>query len=989
MRAWLLGTALLCITALPLIAQDGKIRGRVVDRETREALVGANVIIEGTSLGASTDLDGEYVILGIPPGVYTVKVSFIGYSSMTVANVRVNSNLTTTQDFQLSSTAIQVQAVEVFADRPLVQRNTTNTVRMATQENIQNLPFRGIDNILALQAGVVQQDGVLYVRGGRAGEIGFYVDGANVTNPFLNAENVSVIQEAIEELQLQSGGFTAEFGGSTSGVVRTTVRTGGSKLKTTLDYQTDDFAKPGEQFLGTSSFGFRNAVLTVSGPLPFVEQVRFFVAGQHNYVRNRQQMFLEPFRFEGLVTDGFGGRPPGELLPNDGVVEFKRNYLYNNWRESNTLQGTLVYDMNPFKFRFTGSYIGNERPTGGQWPTALAQYFNQARNRMVETSTGFGNFRMTHVLGPETFYEVGIAYSDRANRTYDPTFGDDWWLYQDSIANASKGYTEFSRRFTVPLQLSTINGFRFDYPGTPTNSYSRDRQTSLSGSIDLTSQINTNFELKAGGRIESWTVRDFTVGNIARLLEYQYGIDGKQLRTFANAEERRILLRRQGAIDNFGYDVDGNESDDGFDAPREPLFASAYIQSKFEFQDLILNLGLRVEYYDTKNLRPEDPATPAFNTTLDAIDESALIETDPFFYFLPRLSFSFPATDNTVFYAQYGRYVQLPDLDRIYVGNGPLSTSISPITRSAIGGSTAFLALPERTTQFEIGIRQILSDNFAFTLSGFYKHVKDLLQHNKYPTMENPLFRTFKNEDFSTLKGLELTFELRRTNRLAANVSYTLTDAVGTGSDPTDFSVAVSDVTILSRFPVYTNPLAFNQAHRGNLILDYRFGKGDGGAVLEGMGMNLILSFNSGHPFTKIKELSELGQTDAWRVAIRTPSRRTPVEAINNSTTPWVFNIDLNFSKVFFMEGFNLELYANVLNLFDSKQIVNLYETTGSAQDDGWLTSPLSASFSNIPRYAEFYRAINLDNRWAYMNQFGRDLYGAPRQVRVGVKLEY
>ncbi|MEK6756957.1 MAG: TonB-dependent receptor, partial [Bacteroidota bacterium] len=923
----------------------------------------------------------------------TVRVTYIGYAPFGISNIRVSSNTTTTQDFELTSSAVQVQGVEVVAERPLIQRNTTNTVRLTTQENIQALPFRGVENILALQAGVAQQDGKLYVRGGRAGEIGYYVDGANVTNPFSKSQNVSVIQEAIEELQLQSGGFTAEFGGANSAIVRTTVRTGGSQLKATFDYQTDDFAKPGQQFLGTSAFGFRNVALTAGGPVPFVSGLRFYVAGQHNYMRNRQQMVIEPFRFEGLKSDGFGGRPAGELLPNDGVVEFKRNFLYNNWSQTNTIQGTLVYDINPIKLRFTGNYSDELAPTGGEWPDGLPNYLNQKRNQKESATTTFGNLRVTHVLGPETFYEVGVSYSNRYHRIYDPDFGDNWQLYSDSIANAEKGHTGFVRRFSGPLQYSTILGFRFDDPNAPTNTYAKDKQTSLAGTADFVSQITSQWEIKAGGRIESWSVRSYRVGDIERGMVYLYGLDGKSPRSFASADERRALFRKQALINNYGYDVDGNEADGGFDAARKPLFASTYIQNKFEFRDMILNVGVRYEYYDSKNLMPDDLVNPSFNTTLDVIDESKLVTSKPFAYLLPRISFSFPASENTVFYAQYGRYAQLPDLSRLYMGNGFLSSNVSPITRfpngrGAGGYTTSFLVTPERTTQFEVGIRQSLSDNFAFTLSGFYKHVKDLLKYSKYPTLENPLFVTLRNEDFSTLKGLELTLELRRTNRLAVNVNYTLSDAVGTGSDPTEFYVAVSDVTILSRFPVYTNPLQFNQTHRGQIILDYRFPKGDGGPVLEGMGLNLLLSFNSGHPYTKIKELSELGQTDAWRVGIRTPSRRTPVESVNNSTTPWVFNVDLNFSKVFFVEGLNLELYVNVLNLFDAKKIINVYETTGSAQDDGWLTSPLSASFRTIPRYAEFYKAINLDNRWAYMNQFGRDLYSAPRQIRVGAKIE-
>ncbi|HSQ76383.1 MAG TPA: carboxypeptidase-like regulatory domain-containing protein, partial [Bacteroidota bacterium] len=140
-----------------LLAQDGKLRGRITDRDSGEPLVGANVFVEGTNLGAACDINGDYVILSVRPGVYTLRVSYVGYNQLTVSNVRVNANITTTQDFKLSSSAIQVQAVEIIAERPLIQRNTTNTVRITTQEEINQLPVRGVANILSLQAGVVLQ----------------------------------------------------------------------------------------------------------------------------------------------------------------------------------------------------------------------------------------------------------------------------------------------------------------------------------------------------------------------------------------------------------------------------------------------------------------------------------------------------------------------------------------------------------------------------------------------------------------------------------------------------------------------------------------------------------------------------------------------------------------------------------------------------------------------------------------------------------------
>ena len=1037
---------LVCLFSSFMIAQDGKVRGTVTDKASGEPLIGANVIIDGTSLGASTDINGEYVILSVPAGGYTVKTSYIGYAPVSISGIRVSANLTTTQDFALSSSAIQTQEIEVVAERPLIQRNTTNTVRINTQENIQNLPIRGLGNLIALEAGVVERDGRLYVRGGREGEVAYFVDGANTTDPIQNTNNVSVIQESIEEFQLQAGGYTAEFGGAASGVVRTTIRTGGTDLKWTLDYQTDDFAKPGEEFLGTTAFGYRNAVATIGGPL--MNGIRFFLSGQHNYNRQPQRTFIEPFRFTGLTTDNLGNRTPGELLPSDadgdgapdGTIEFKRNYIYNNWTMANSGIGTLLFDMNqlaqvPVKVKLTGSYSMNKSPNGSGWGgntnnNSMTNYFlNPSRLRMSEAETGFANLRVTHILGPTTFYEVGLSYQNTFTTTYDQDFKEDWKSYSDSAAWAAKGLPTDDWRsryqgpngYTTIFQFPNVNGFAAPY--SPNQTFTKNNTGQMGVTIDFTSQINPRWELKAGGNIDSWTYRTFT-GNSPNYLNYlDPDGDGVFDRTFATDYERRVRFQR-GLVNNIGYDLDGNEIDGQtytlpsgvtatLDGPRKPLFAAAYIQNKFEYNDLILNVGARFEYYEPKVLvvpKTINPVTgeldyqePPIDEDLNVLEEDKLVEQDPFSYILPRLNFAFPVTERTVFYAQYGKYAQLPSLNQLVMDNVTLSTRISPSTRTPynLGQTTIpFMAKPERNTQYEMGIRQTLSDNFAFTVSGFYKDLKDQMQLRRvYNSAGLPIAVSFQNEDFGTVKGLEMTLELRRTSRMAAKVNYTMSDARGTGSNSRSSQNAVTDEAS-ARFPNFINPLDYNQTHKGSLLLDYRFAQGDGGPILEGMGLNFLVNFNSGHSYTKIKEPSNLGQATPWNVgilALLDSRSRNPVEPINASSTPWVFNVDMNFSKVFFMESFNVELYARVQNLFNTKQIQNVYPTTGTPYDDGWLKSPFAESYKAIPNYEAYYRQVMLQNRYAYMaagagggsgGVSGGDLFGAPRQIILGLKLE-
>ncbi len=977
---------ILLITSIVSFSQDGKLRGKITDKNSGEALIGATVSIEGTLMGAASDINGEFIVLSVPPGIYSIKASFVGFGSLTISNVRVISNVTTTQDFGLTSEAVQIEAVEIVAERPLVQRNTTNTVRLATQEDIANLPIRGLDNILALEAGVVRQDNNMYVRGGRSGEVAYFVDGAAVTNPITNVQTVTVIQEAIEELQLQAGGYTAEYGGANSAIARTTMRSGQSEYKAMVDIQTDDFAKPGSDYLGSSSFGFRNAVLTLSGPI--TNDLKFFFAAQHNYIRNRDMRVIVPFRFENLVTDDRDARGAGVPLP--GPVEFSKNYIPGNWLQNNSFQGTMNYDFSPFKLRLTGSYQAESSPFDARWPVALQRFYNNKRDRIDYTNTGFVNLRFNHVIGTSSFYEVAVSYQDRSFRREDPDFGGDWKLYADSIANFEKGYTGFAKRFQGPFAYSTIKTFNFNHPNTPNNIYQKNNQSSLGVSADFTSQLMTTWELKVGGKFDLWTTRHYNVNNISDALIFLYGSDGKTPTT-TTGHERRVRLAKAGVINHYGYDVDGNESDEGFDAPRKPLFASFYTQNKFEYQDLILNLGLRFEHFDTKAKTFKDPLNPDFDPTLDVIDEEKLVDADAFNLLLPRISFSFPVTDNTVFYSMYGKYAQMPSLNQLYVGNTTMSRTVSPITRgNAFLTPVGFLMKPERTTQYEMGFRQSITNNFAFSVTGFYKDLKDQLQVRFYVNEAgNRLFSAYQNEDFGTIKGLELTLELRRTNRLAAKVNYTLSDARGTGSNSQSSFGAVEQN--IGRPTNFINPLSFNQTHRGSILFDYRFGKNDGGPILEEMGLNLIMTFNSGHNYTKIKEPQELGQANPWNVGIRPlidPRSSFPAEPLNSSSTPWFFNIDLNFSKMFHFGPVSTEFYVNVLNLFNTKNIVNVYPSTGTAQDDGWLGSAFASSFTAIPNYSEFYKAINSDNRWAYMTATGNEMFSNPRQVRVGVKIE-
>jgi len=155
------------IIALPTIAQTGKIVGKITDAQTSEPLIGANILIEGTNLGAASNVDGEYMIINVPPKTYTIVAKFIGYQDVVKSNITISINVTTEIDFALSSTEYQLDEVTIVAPKPLINKNVTNSISIIGSEDIENLPVRGVANIVSTEAGIVEQDGDLYVRGGR------------------------------------------------------------------------------------------------------------------------------------------------------------------------------------------------------------------------------------------------------------------------------------------------------------------------------------------------------------------------------------------------------------------------------------------------------------------------------------------------------------------------------------------------------------------------------------------------------------------------------------------------------------------------------------------------------------------------------------------------------------------------------------------------------------------------------------------------------
>ena len=215
----------------------GKVFGTITDASTGEPLIGCNVILQGTSFGAATNLDGTYIVINIPPGKYTVTASMIGYAKSNVTDVIVRSDLTTTINISITQEAISGDEVTVVAERPLITKDLTASTAIIDGGMIDKLPVTEVAEVLELQAGFVQG----HLRGGRSGEVAYWVDGVPMTDVFDGGTIVDVNTSAISEMQVISGAFNAEYGQAMSGIVNIVTKDGSDTFRGNATIYGGDF----------------------------------------------------------------------------------------------------------------------------------------------------------------------------------------------------------------------------------------------------------------------------------------------------------------------------------------------------------------------------------------------------------------------------------------------------------------------------------------------------------------------------------------------------------------------------------------------------------------------------------------------------------------------------------------------------------------------------------------------------------------------------
>ena len=365
------------------------------------------------------------------------------------------------------------------------------------------------------------------------------------------------------------------------------------------------------------------------------------------------------------------------------------------------------------------------------------------------------------------------------------------------------------------------------------------------------------------------------------------------------------------------------------------------------------------------------------------LSEGAFRDYDPAVTFMPRIGVTFPVTDRALFFASFNVTSQRPSENAF--------ATIQDYARATGTISNPNLR-PETTTQYELGFRQRVGQQAALTLSGFYRTQRNKITLRNLNEAFPNGYTGYTNLDFTTTKGLELAFDLRRTRNLAVNANYTLSFAEGTGSDSRTARI-IAWRSQTGVFPETLAPLGFDRRHNLNLSLDYRLGRDEGPMIggihpLAGFGFNLLGILQSGSPYTQLDE-------GALNSPILQSTNGGAVGTINSVYLPFTSRLDLKVDRAFNLGPAAFRGYLWVQNLLDQDQVYSVYRDTGLPDDDGFLaTNPdaVRALPTDLERDAFRFLYSQYVASPVVLDSFGvsgGQLYGLPRRIRLGVTLDF
>ncbi len=873
------------VLILPVLlfgGETGKIVGKVTDPSTGEPLVGVDVYIENTDLGAVTGSDGGYVINFVPAGTYEVTASYIGYEPVKKIGVVVLADQTTYLDFKLKPTVYKVEKPIIsIAERPIVVISSGATERHITAKEFDQMPIQTVGEVIALQSGVVMESsgGFTYahIRGGREDEVVHFVDGISVRDPLRGYQALTLNKGAIEEVSVITGGFDPEYGEALSGVINIVTKEGGPRHSGFIRYTTDDIF-PKDNAL---NFGHNFYEVSLGGPLGF-QNLRYIVSGElrfdddcapHHYRVPRPQ---NEYKIHSRLT---------YRLPKKGKLSLSGFYTRRQFHEYS----------HTWKFHLDG-YLGR------RWRELFGQgALNLMLGKATVLSIKGGYLKHTYMTGPRDFDKEATAGNNNGKLDF---WEDYQFIAEESVLNAMKE-AEKAPNDSVKIEMwkdaiiDTLLKYWIqpDYSVVP-NPYgvmTAFPYASLGGYAYrrfYTSGYYRLFRYEFSRKYEARVDLNHAIG---RIHDIKTGFQFKQYRlgTYYNS----LPWSTTPFWDVYDY---------------KPIEAAYYIQDKLDFQGLILRGGIRVDYFDPKakkRLHPED------------LLDTTMVDAEKKYQISPRLAFSFPITERSKFRFNYGHFFQTPPMRMLYMS---LLPEVAMRGNQIVGNPDLHA---KKTIIYEVGYENAVTDVFGLNFTAFYKDIYDM--EGTREVFALPVSYTLlTNVEYGNVKGFEVAVIKRLSNYWRSRISYTLQYAKGTASNAFegyyDIINAPPDPITGEHppFPKIDYPLDFDRRHTFHFDFGLFFPHEFAFLPLRDLNFSFIFTYNSGTPYTPIDQKgNQLGDK-------------------NSAYMPGYSNVDLKISKAFKFGRPTLTFFCQIYNLFNTEQWLDVWPSSGRPDDDEREVTP-------------------------------------------------
>ena len=1121
---------ILCLIFLQLIfaGTTGKISGKVVD-ENNQPLIGCNIVVKGTPLGAATNIKGEYFILNIPPGKYDLTASMIGYGTVTVEGTLVMVDLTAKTNFFLKPETIEGDVITVTAEKPTVRLDQTSMSAVVSSEDIENLPVTDVGDVIELQAGIVRDpNGGFHVRGGRSSEVSFWVDGVATTDSYDGSSGLEIENAGIQEVQVISGTFNAEYGQAMSGIVNVVTKDGGLNYQGNLDFFSGGYHTNHSNLYSISSpFSSWQSFTDLNGDgnwdygeiLYDLNGNNTWDEGEIYWDRNGNQSWdgdegTEPLNndlgYDGYLGDyydyngdgkttqpspgeGNGRKDWGEHqfnLDNKGYTEYL-NVFKNIFQQSNisgSLSGPIPLSNKKLTFYSTfryyhsaGRYYGRKlfSPTGAFSDESIVplspfsklsgqfKLTYNVKSGMKASYTGYltekayknydsyykynpdgilNNFEsdqshmlaLTHSISQNTFYEFKFlnfssgyhqSLYEKSDVPYSTSILTEEEMQQINIEDSIQirtGYDVFS---TIPRygvqdlgedryqitdfadQTGYIAGDQFITPawsfgtgGTQNGRFSRN--TSFKQfNLTVSSQINNTHFIKSGilyKQYDMWADDKFL--NYKTVGEWSLTQNGDTLGYNPLAGAR---------VTPFIPTINPTYTSEHDYFRVNPKELSFYLQDKIELDELIINAGLRFDFFDPDWKVPENEKLPGNlkyflaktnNDTslfwendfsilhkdviiLDSLDQQGAVAIENLFitgveYDSTSQSYTEAFNDQLLTYRNTFRWkngfnkvkpsfqlsprigIAYPITDKgvIHVSYGHFfqvpnfsflyENPEFEITNNNNGGIIGNAALkPEKTVMYEIGFKQEIAYKTAIDLTIFYRDTRDWVGVS--PTIKKyPVgnYRKYENKDYANTRGFTLVLDRQFINGLGGGIDYTWMIAEGTYSNPQDAYFDAQD----NQAPRLSMlPLNWDQTH----TLNFRATTGGKNWVASAIG-----KLWSGKPYTPEFKTGTVSGSGAFAGF-----------ADNSERKPNVFDLDIRASYSINLLGLQSKIYCNIYNLLDLQNEFSVWEDTGRA------TYTLTAK--DVP--------LTDPGRIGHLQEhlIRPEWYGEPRRINIGLNI--